>query len=73
MPERRRTTAALMVTTNAIAKLSASARRKSSWKTKVWNWAPNIGSVSGVPERSAKEKTSPTRPATTQTTPQTQA
>jgi len=62
-----------MVTTNAIALLSAATRKKSSWKTKVWNWARNAGSSSEVPERSENEKTSPTSPATTQTTPQAQA
>src|ERR1035437_6629301 len=73
IPERRRTTAAPMVTTNAIAKLIAATRKKSSWKTKVWNWAPNVGSLTVVPEMLANEKTSPTNPATTQTTPQAHA
>src|ERR1035437_6574599 len=73
MPERRRTTAAPAVTTIAIAELIAATRVKSSWKRNVWNWLPNVGSLSGVPARSANENTSPTNPATTHTTPETQA
>ena len=73
MPERRRTRAAPVVTTRAIAELIAATRRNSSWKTNVWSWAPNVGSVSFVPEVLANVKTSPTSPATTHTTPLAQA
>ena len=50
MPERLRTTTAPMVTTNAIAELITATRVKSSLKTKVWSWVPNVESVGVVPE-----------------------
>ena len=37
-------------------------------RTNCWNWGPKAGSSSLVPEASAKDRTSPTSPATTHTT-----
>jgi hypothetical protein len=48
-------------------------RRSSIWRTKVWSWLANAGSVSLVPEMLANEKTSPTSPAITHATPETLA
>ncbi|HEY8951298.1 MAG TPA: hypothetical protein VIP78_01895, partial [Candidatus Dormibacteraeota bacterium] len=58
------------MTTKAIAELMTATRRTSIWSAKVWSCVAKAGSVSLVPEMLAKEKTSPTSPATTHTTPE---
>ena len=70
MAERRRAKPAPIVTTRAIAELIAATRRVSSWKTKVWSWAPRVGSVSCVPEMLANERISPMSPDATHTPPE---
>ena len=65
---RRRATDAPTATTSARPMLIAATRRTSIERTNCWNWAPKEGSSSLVPEASAKDRTSPTSPATTHTT-----